>query len=82
MPDTSIAKGVFSETITVDEAANILGISRKWAFELAKRNELPGVRRLGGGEGKRGKYIVSKILLEQWLAGKTVLPVDSVASVL
>ena len=78
MPDTSIKKGVFSETIMVEEAAHILGISRRYAFELAKRGERPGVRRLGGGEGKRGKYIISKILLEQWLAGKNVLPVDPV----
>jgi excisionase family DNA binding protein len=78
MADTSIKKGVFSETITVEETAHILNISRRYAFELAKRNELPGVRRLGGGDGKRGKYMVSKILLEQWLEGKNVLPVDPV----
>ena len=82
MPDTSIKKGVFSETISVQEAAEILGISRRYGFELARKGLLPGVRRLGGGEGKKGKYLVSKKLLEDWLAGKTVLPVEPVDSVL
>ena len=35
-------------TMTVEEAAAILGISRGGAYELARRNELPGAIRLGG----------------------------------
>ena len=82
MPKPDVKPGVFSETISVDEAAGILGISRRYGFELARKGKLPGVRRLGGGEGKKGKYLVSKKLLEDWLAGKTVLPIEPVDSVL
>ena len=75
MAKPDVNPGVFSETISVEEAAIVLNISRRYAFELARKGTLPGVRRLGGGEGKQGKYLVSKKLLEDWLAGKTVLPV-------
>jgi excisionase family DNA binding protein len=52
------------------EAANIIGISRRMAYELARKGELPGVRKLGS------RYVVSKKLLEDWLQGKTVhLPI-------
>ncbi len=82
MPKPDVKPGVFSETISVEDAAKVLGISRRYGFELARKGTLPGVRRLGGGEGKQGKYLVSKKLLEDWLAGKTVLPVETVDSVL
>ncbi len=35
-------------TMKVGEAARLLGISRGQAYELARRNELPGAIRLGG----------------------------------
>lgn len=35
-------------TMTIPEAAAVLGIGRNTAYELARRNELPGVIRLGG----------------------------------
>ena len=54
----------FQETLSVDEAAVLLGISRKTAYKLAKVGELPGVRMLGT------RYKVSKKLLEDWLEGK------------
>ena len=82
MPNPDVKPGVFSETRSVEDAAKVLGISRRYGFELARKGTLPGVRRLGGGEGKQGKYLVSKKLLEDWLAGKTVLPVETVDSVL
>jgi excisionase family DNA binding protein len=67
----NIKPGPFQETVTVAEAAAALRISRRFAYDLAKRGELPGVRRLGT------KYVVSKKLLEDWLQGKTVhLPID------
>tara|TARA_R110000765_G_scaffold153876_1_gene256821 strand:- start:693 stop:899 length:207 start_codon:yes stop_codon:yes gene_type:complete len=58
----------FQETLSVDEAAVLLGISRKTAYKLAKVGELPGVRMLGT------RYKVSKKLLEDWLEGKQHLP--------
>ena len=52
------------QTYTVEEAARILGIGRQTAYELARRGELPGIKRLGG------RFIVSRIQLEEYL-GKT-----------
>lgn len=37
-----------SLTVNVPTAARLLGISRGYAFELAKRGELPGAIRIGG----------------------------------
>ena len=62
------ANANFVETLTIMEAATLLGISRKTAYKYAKNGELPGVRRLGG------RYLVSKHLLEAWLEGKQHLP--------
>ena len=65
-----VKPGPFQETVTVMEAAGIIGISRRMAYELARKGELPGVRKLGS------RYVVSKKLLEDWLQGKTVhLPI-------
>ena len=52
-----------SQTITVEQAAALLGIGRGLAYELAKRGELPGVLKLGG------RYVVSRQRLELTLAG-------------
>jgi len=49
------------QTYTVEEAARILGIGRQTAYELARRGELPGIKRLGG------RFIVSRIQLEEYL---------------
>ena len=51
------------QTVSVPEAAAILGISRTLAFELARRGELPGVIRLGG------RTVVSRRELERALSG-------------
>jgi excisionase family DNA binding protein len=48
-------------TISVEEAARLLNISRTHAYLLAQRGELPGVRRLGA------TYRVSRIELFRWL---------------
>jgi len=58
----------FQETLSVEEASVLLGISRKTAYKLAKMGELPGARMLGT------RYKVSKKLLEDWLDGKQHLP--------
>ena len=54
------------QTLTVMEAAEVLGIGRQSAYELARRGELPGVRRLGG------RFIVSKAELETYLSGSSL----------
>lgn len=52
-------------TYTLVEAAQVLGISKSYAYELAKRNELPIVR--------IGSRIVLPIKrLEEWLEEQTV----------
>lgn len=50
------------ETLTVGEAAKVLGIGRGSAYEAAKRGELPVIRL-----GKR--LVVSRTALERLLAG-------------
>ena len=52
------------QTFTVEEAAKILGVGRQTAYDLARKGELPGVRRLGR------RVIVSKTELEAYLSGK------------
>jgi excisionase family DNA binding protein len=49
--------------LKVEEAARILGISRQTAYNLAQRDELPGIRRLGG------RWIVLTRVLEEFLEG-------------
>jgi excisionase family DNA binding protein len=49
------------ETVTIDEAARILGISRASAYAAAHRGELPGVLRLGR------RLVVSRRALERAL---------------
>ena len=53
-----------SLTISVAEAARILGISRGGAYELARRGELPGALRLGG------RIVVSRSALLHALEGR------------
>ena len=51
-------------TMTVEEAAHKLGISRASAYELARRGELPGAIRLGG------RVVVSRRQLERVVNGE------------
>ena len=51
-------------TMTVEEAAAVLGISRGGAYELARRKELPGAIRLGG------RVVVSRHKLERTINGE------------
>lgn len=57
------------KTLTVEEAARVLGISRTGAYQLAARGELPGTIRLGK------RLVVSKAALERLLGA----PVESAA---
>jgi len=50
-------------TMTIEEAARVLRISRSLAYELARRGELPGVLRLGH------RFIVSRSQLLKILDG-------------
>ena len=52
------------KTLTVVAAANILGISRNTAYELARLGKLPGALRLGR------RILVSRKALEAFLEGK------------
>ena len=53
-----------SATITVEAAAHYLGIGRQTAYELARRGELPGARRLGC------RIVVSRKVVEAFLEDK------------
>ena len=49
----------------IGEAAQVLGIARQTAYDLAVRGELPGALRLGR------RWVVSRKKLMEWLDGKT-----------
>jgi excisionase family DNA binding protein len=51
-------------TLTVPEAARLLGISRGLAYKLAREGRLPGVISLGR------RFIVARAALERLLAGE------------
>ncbi len=48
-------------TMTIEEAARLLGIGRQTAYDLAARGELPGALRMGK------RWIVSRKALQAWL---------------
>jgi excisionase family DNA binding protein len=48
-------------TLTIEEAAKLLGIGRGLAYQAAARGELPGVLRIGH------RLIVARAPLEAWL---------------
>ena len=50
-------------TVSVEDAARLLGISRGLAYDLARRGELPGACRLGSK-----RFVVSRQALEDYLA--------------
>ena len=56
-------------TLTVQETARILGISRNTAFSLARAGVLPGLLpRLGR------RYLVGRQLLDEYLSGRWPTP--------
>lgn len=61
---TSTEEIVVTRTVSVPEAARAYGISRGQAYELARRDELPGVIKLGG------RYVVSRAVMERVLNGE------------
>jgi excisionase family DNA binding protein len=54
------------QVYSITEAATMLGIGRSMAYQLAKGQELPGVRLVGH------RYVVLKSVLDAWLAGAEV----------
>ena len=54
---------MIKQTVTVNEAAKLLGISRGTAYQLAKEGKLPGALRLGR------RIVVSKKAGELFLEG-------------
>ena len=50
--------------VPVSRAAEIIGISRSTAYELARANQLPGVTRLGS------RFVVRTAVLARWLDGQ------------
>jgi predicted DNA-binding transcriptional regulator AlpA len=72
-----------SATLTVPEACVILGISRNYGFQLARKGKFPGARRLGLGEGGRtgvrsGRWLVSRKVLQEFLDGTESIDRDGV----
>ena len=61
--DIQLNAGGLPATMTITEAARTLGISRQLAYELARRFELPGCRKLGA------RYVVVRRVLDRWLDG-------------
>ena len=53
-----------TRTIKVEEAAQILGIGRQTAYQLARESKLPGALRLGG------RIVVSREQLDRFLSGR------------
>jgi excisionase family DNA binding protein len=53
-----------SKTISIDEAARLLGIARNSAYDAAARGEIPTIR-----IGKR--ILVPRVAFERMLAGET-----------
>jgi len=52
-------------TLTITEAAAMLGISRNLGYALAKRGELPGTIKLG-----QKRLVVSSVAIEKLLRGE------------
>ena len=59
----TVTENVPSLTVNVPTAAKMLGISRGYAFELARRGDLPGAIRIGG------RIVVSRVKLERAING-------------
>lgn len=55
-------------TVSIEVAARELGIGRALAYELARRNELPGLIRLGR------RLVVSRAALDALLEAREAVP--------
>ena len=50
-----------TQTVTIAEACEMLGIARNTGYSLAEKGELPGARRLGK------RWVVSRRVLREFL---------------
>ena len=57
------------KTLTVEEAAKIMGLGRSAAYQAARNGQLPAIK-IGG------RYLISKIGLEKLLSGEKVQAAD------
>ncbi len=55
-------------TLSIPEVAETLGISRNLAYQLAAREELPGLIRLG-----KRRVVCSRLAIERLLQGESKL---------
>jgi excisionase family DNA binding protein len=56
-------EGVVRATLSVKEAAQLLGISKNLAYQLARQGKLPGTIRLG-----QKRIVVSRVAIERLLS--------------
>lgn len=56
-----MAQTIERKTVSVPQAAVMLGIGRSYAYAMAHTGELPGVRKIGT------RYVVSKAVLDEYL---------------
>lgn len=52
-----------TQTMTLEQAAKYVGISRSLAYDLARAGKFPGCNRLGK------RFVVSKRVIAKWLEG-------------
>lgn len=52
------------KTLSIEEAAKVLGISRTYAYQMARAGQIPGCKKIGS------RFIVSKKLLEEYIDGE------------
>jgi excisionase family DNA binding protein len=55
-------------TVTIENAAKELGVSRAFAYKLAREGALPGLIRL------RGRFLISRAALDRLLDGREQVP--------
>lgn len=60
LPEPDEADGHHRQTLTVTEAASLLGISRSLAYQLVADNTLPAKR-------LRGRIVIPRRNLERWV---------------
>lgn len=56
-----MSQGLERKTYSVAEAAKVLGISRAYAYQMAREGKLPGCKRIGN------RFVVSVKLLNEFI---------------
>lgn len=55
--------------LTVQEAAEALGVSASTVYEMCWNKTLPHNRVKGKGKKGQGRILISRVALEEWLCG-------------